>query len=98
MMIMIAFAMLATLAALAAAAWILATRAEHLVVLRVDGRATFLLAKQADGRFAVVHPVEVPLALARFVAAGTALRVRAPRAAVAAKPMRFSRLAGRPIV
>lgn len=77
------------LAGWAARLWILAQRAEHLVVLRLDG-GTFLLARQPDGRFLLINPLQAPAALARYEAHLTAERYRALRTAVA-RPFRWTR-------
>lgn len=69
------------LAGWAARLWILAQRAEHVVVLRLDG-GTFLLARQPDGRYLLINPLQAPAALARFEALLTAERYRALRAAL----------------
>ena len=45
--------------------WVLAIREEHLMVLELEA-GSFLLERQRDGRFALVHPLALPLALARF--------------------------------
>lgn len=75
----------------AARLWHMAERAERLVVLRLDG-GTFLLARQPDGRYLLIHPVHVPAVLARYEAQLTVERWRALRAAVA-RPFRWSRAA-----
>lgn len=80
-----------TLAGWAARLWVLAERTEHLVVLRLDG-GTFLLARQPDGRFLVIHPLHVPAVLGRYEARLTAERYRSLRAALA-RPFRWSRAA-----
>jgi hypothetical protein len=80
-----------TLAGWAARLWILAQRAEHLVVLRLDG-GTFLLARQPDGRYLLINPLRAPAALARFEAMMTVERYHALRAALA-RPFRWSRAA-----
>lgn len=77
------------LAGWAARLWVLAQRAEHLVVLRLDG-GTFLLARQPDGRFLLINPLRAPAALARYEALITAERYRALRAAVG-RPFRWHR-------
>jgi|GEM_PF-5846695 len=73
----------------AARLWVLAQRAEHLVVLRLD-RGTFLLARQPDGRFLLINPLRAPGALARFEVMMTVERYRAVRAALA-RPFRWTR-------
>lgn len=45
--------------------WVLAIREEHLMVLQLEA-GSFLLERQHDGRFALIHPLTVPVALARF--------------------------------
>lgn len=75
----------------AAQLWHLAERAEHLVVLRLDG-GTFLLARQPDGRFLLIRPVHLPVVLARYEARLTVDRWRAVRAVVA-RPFRWNRAA-----
>jgi hypothetical protein len=79
------------LAAWTARLWTLANRAEHVVVLRLE-RGTFLLARQPDGRFLLIHPANVPAALARFEARRTVDRWHALRAAVA-RPFAWKRAA-----
>jgi hypothetical protein len=69
--------------------WVLANRAEHLVVLRLDA-GTFLLGRQPDGRFLLINPLGVPAALARFEARRTVDRYHAIRAAVV-RPFRWHR-------
>src|SRR5688500_12282396 len=69
--------------------WVLAQRAEHLVVLRLDG-GTFLLARQPDGRFLLINPLRAPAVLARFEVMMTVERYRAVRAALA-RPLRWTR-------
>lgn len=71
--------------------WVLANRAEHVVVLRLD-RGTFLLGRQPDGRFLVISALRVPAVLARFEVQRTVERWHALRAAVA-RPFRWSRAA-----
>lgn len=71
--------------------WVLADRAEHLVVLRLE-RGTFLLGRQPDGRFLLISPLGVPAVLARFEAQRTVERWHALRAAVA-RPFRWHRAA-----
>jgi hypothetical protein len=78
------------LAGWAARLWVLAQRAEHLVVLRLDRGTTFLLARQPDGRFLLINPLQVPAALARYEAHLTVERWRALRTAVA-RPFRWTR-------
>ena len=75
----------------AARLWHMADRAEHLVLLRLEG-GTFLLARQPDGRFLLIHPLQVPAVLARFEAQLTVERWRALRATLA-RPFRWSRTA-----
>lgn len=79
------------LSAWTARLWVLANRAEHVVVLRLE-RGTFVLGRQADGRFRVVGARGVPAALARFEARRTVERWNALRAAVA-RPFRWHRAA-----
>jgi hypothetical protein len=79
------------LAGWAARLWVLVQRAEHLVVLRLDG-GTFLLVRQPDGRFLLINPFQVPAALARYEAQLTVERYRAFRAAMA-RPFRWTRAA-----
>ena len=71
--------------------WVLANRAEHLVVLRLDA-GTFLLGRQPDGRFLVIGALGVPAALARFEVLRTVERYHALRAALA-RPFRWHRAA-----
>jgi hypothetical protein len=71
--------------------WVLASRAEELVVLRLD-RGTFLLGRQPDGRFEIISPVRVPGMLARFEARRTVDRWHALKAAVA-RPFHWTRAA-----
>lgn len=71
--------------------WVLANRAEHVVVLRLD-RGTFLLGRQPDGRFLVISALRVPGVLARFEVQRTVERWHALRAAVA-RPWRWTRAA-----
>ena len=71
--------------------WVLANRAEHVVVLRLDA-GTFLLDRQPDGRFLLISPLRVPGALARFEVQRTVDRYHALRAALA-RPYRWSRAA-----
>lgn len=69
--------------------WVLANRAEHLVVLRLDA-GTFLLGRQPDGRFLLISPLGVPRALARFEVQRTVDRYHAFRTALA-RPFRWHR-------
>jgi hypothetical protein len=71
--------------------WVLANRAEHMVVLRLDA-GTFLLGRQPDGRFLVISPLGVPGVLARFEVQRTVERYHAVRAALA-RPFRWHRAA-----
>ncbi|HEY0016216.1 MAG TPA: hypothetical protein VGC13_07850 [Longimicrobium sp.] len=71
--------------------WVLAQRAEHLVVLRLD-RGTFLLARQPEGRYLLINPFRAPAALVRFEVLLTRERWHAFRAALA-RPPRWSRTA-----
>lgn len=71
--------------------WVLANRAEHLVVLRLEA-GTFLLGRQPDGRYLVINPLGVPGALARFEVRRTVDRYHAIRAALA-RPHRWTRAA-----
>lgn len=71
--------------------WVLASRAEYLVVLRLD-RGTFLLGRQQDGRYLLISPLGVPAVLARFEVRRTVERYHALRAALA-RPFRWSRAA-----
>lgn len=71
--------------------WVLANRAEQVVVLRLE-RGTFVLGRQADGRYRVVGVRGVPAALARFEAHRTVERWHALRAA-AGRPFRWHRAA-----
>lgn len=84
-------ALVLALAGWAARLWIMAQRAEHLVVLRLE-RGTFLLARQPDRRFLLVNPLQVPAVLWRYEVRLTVERFRAPRAAVA-RPFRWTRRA-----
>jgi hypothetical protein len=84
-------ALVLALAGWAARLWILANRAEHLVVLRLD-RGTFLLGRQPDGRFLVISPLGVPAVLWRFEVQRTVDRYHAIRTAVA-RPFRWTRAA-----
>ena len=79
----------AALGVWAARLWVLAQRAEQLVVLRLDG-GTFLLARQPDGRFVLINPLRAPGVLARFEVMMTVERYRAVRAALA-RPFRWGR-------
>ena len=91
MMSSFAMALLLALAGWAARLWVLAQRAEHLVVLRLDG-GTFLLARQQDRRYLLIHPVRVPAVLWRYEVMLTVERFGAVRAALA-RPFRWSRAA-----
>lgn len=71
--------------------WVVANRAEHLVVLRLDA-GTFLLHRQQDGRFLVISPLRVPAVLARFEVQRTVDRYHAIRTALA-RPFRWHRAA-----
>lgn len=82
-------ALVLALAGWTARLWVLANRAEHVVVLRLD-RGTFFLARQQDRRFLVIGPLGVPAALARFEAQRTVDRWHALRTAVA-RPFRWHR-------
>ena len=73
----------------AARLWIMAQRAEHLVVLPLDG-GTFLLARQPDRRFLLINPLQVPAVLWRFEVLLTVERYRALRTALA-RPLRWTR-------
>lgn len=84
-------ALVLALAGWTARLWILANRAEHLVVLRLD-RGTFLLGRQPEGRFLVISPFGVPAVLARFEVQRTVDRYHAIRAAFA-RPFRWTRAA-----
>ena len=88
---MFAGALLLALAGWAARLWVLAQRAEHLVVLPLDG-GTFLLARQHDRRFVLINPLQVPVVLWRYEVLLTVERYRALRAA-AARPFRWTRAA-----
>lgn len=82
-------------AAWAARLWVLAQRAEHLVVLRLEA-GTFLLARQPEGRYLLVNnPLWVPVELARFQILAVVERFRAVRAArtARARPFRVRRAA-----
>ena len=82
-------ALLLALAGWAARLWVLAERAEHLMVLRLDG-GTFVLARQPDHRFLLIHPLYVPVVLWRYEVLLTVDRYRALRAALA-RPFRWTR-------
>lgn len=84
-------ALLLALAGWVARLWMLAVRAEHLVVLRLDG-GTFLLARQQDRRFLLINPLQVPVVLWRYEVMLTVERYRALRAALA-RPFRWTRAA-----
>jgi hypothetical protein len=84
-------ALVLALAGWTARLWVLAGRAEHLVVLRLE-RGTFLLGRQPDGRFVLISPVGVPAVLARFEVQRTVERWQTIRAAVA-RPFRWHRAA-----
>ena len=84
-------ALVLALAGWAARLWIMAQRAEHLVVLRLDG-GTFLLARQPDHRFLLINPLRVPAVLWRYEVHLTVERWHALRAAVA-RPFRWTRRA-----
>ncbi|HST57219.1 MAG TPA: hypothetical protein VLK84_00945 [Longimicrobium sp.] len=71
--------------------WVLANRAEHLVVLRLDA-GTFLLDRQPDGRFLLISPLRVPAALGRFEVQRTVERYHAIRTALV-RPIRWGRAA-----
>lgn len=71
--------------------WVLAQRAEHLVVLRLQA-GTFLLARQSDGRFLLINPLLVPAVLWRYDVLLTVERCRALRTALA-RPLRWTRAA-----
>lgn len=86
-----AIALVLALAGWTARLWVLANRAEHLVVLRLDA-GTFLLGRQPDGRFLVISPLGVPAALARFEVLRTVERWNALRTALA-RPFRWHRAA-----
>ena len=87
-------AMLLAVTGWAARLWVLAQRAEHLVVLRLD-RGTFYLGRQPDGRYLVMNPIRVPGVLAQFESIRSAERYHAIRALLArlARPLRWSRAA-----
>ncbi len=84
-------ALVLALAGWVARLWVVANRAEHVVVLRLE-RDTFLLGRQPDGRYRVIGPLGVPRALAQFEALRTADRYHALRAA-AVRPRRWTRAA-----
>ena len=84
-------ALVLALAGWTARLWVLANRAEHVVVLRLD-RGTFFLARQEDRRYLLIGPAGVPAALARFEVQRTVDRWHALRAAVA-RPFRWHRAA-----
>jgi hypothetical protein len=84
-------ALVLALAGWTARLWVLANRAEHLVVLRLEA-GTFLLDRQPDGRFLVISPLRVPGALARFEVQRTVDRYHAIRTALA-RPFRWTRAA-----
>ena len=84
-------ALVLALAGWAARLWVAAERAEHLLVLRLEG-GTFLLARQRDGRFLVINPLQVPAVLWRYEVQLTVERYRAVRAALA-RPFRWNRAA-----
>jgi hypothetical protein len=75
----------------AARLWVMAQRAEHLLVLRLEG-GTFLLARQPDGRFLLTNPLRVPAVLWRYEVLLTVERYRALRTALA-RPLRWTRAA-----
>lgn len=75
----------------AARLWVMAQRAEHLLVLRLEG-GTFLLARQQDGRFLLINPLQVPAVLWRYEVLLTVERYRALRTALA-RPLRWTRAA-----
>ena len=82
-------ALVLALAGWAARLWVAAERAEHLLVLRLEG-GTFLLARQPDGRFLLIHPLRVPAVLWRYEVLLTVERFRALRTALA-RPLRWTR-------
>ena len=84
-------ALVLVLAGWAARLWILAQRAEHLLVLRLGG-GTFVLARQADRRFRLINPLQVPVVLWRYEVLMTVERYRALRTALA-RPLRWTRAA-----
>ena len=71
--------------------WIMAQRAEHVVVLRLNG-GTFVLARQPEGRYLLINPLRAPAALARYEVLLTVERWHAVRAALA-RPFPWSRAA-----
>lgn len=91
MMSAFGIALVLALAGWTARLWVLANRAEHVVVLRLE-RGTFVLARQPDRRYLLISPAGVPAALARFEAQRTVDRWHALRAAVA-RPFRWHRAA-----
>lgn len=84
-------ALVLALAGWTARLWVLAQRAEHLVVLKLD-RGTFYLGRQPDGRWVLTHPLAVPAVLARYEVLRTVERYHAVRTALA-RPFRWSRAA-----
>lgn len=82
-------ALVLALAGWTARLWVLANRAEHLVVLRLE-KNTFVLGRQPDGRYLLISSLGVPAALARFEGQRTVDRYHALRAAVA-RPFRWHR-------
>jgi hypothetical protein len=84
-------ALVLALAGWTARLWVLANRAEHLVILRLDA-GTFLLGRQPDGRFLLINPLGVPATLARFEVQRTVNRFHAIRTALA-RPFRWHRAA-----
>lgn len=82
-------AMVLALAGWATRLWVAAERAEHLLVLRLEG-GTFLLARQPDGRFLLINPLRVPAVLWRYEVLLTLERYRAVRTALA-RPLRWNR-------
>jgi hypothetical protein len=84
-------ALVLALAVWALRLWVLAQRAEHLVVLRLEA-GTFLLARQTDGRFLLINPLLVPAVLWRYEVLLTVERYRAVRTALA-RPLRWTRAA-----
>lgn len=88
---MLVGALVLALAAWAARLWLLAQRAEHLVVLRLEA-CTFLLARQSDGRFLLINPLLVPAVLWRYEVLLTVERYRALRTALV-RPLRWTRAA-----
>jgi hypothetical protein len=87
-----AIALLLALAGWAARLWVLAQRAEHLVVLRLD-RGTFYLGRQPDGRLGVMSPVRIPGVLAQYEVIRTVERYQDLRAGVSrlTRPRRLHR-------